>query len=252
MAVDPQYMSLCQQFSVGVAVELGVNAAILLNNLKWWCLKNRSNGTNYHDGLYWTYNTVEALAKMHPYMTESAVRTALAKLLEAGYIVKGRFNKVGYDRTLWYAVTDLGFAISGSSIFEKSQMEVREISDRSSEISRPIPVGITVDNPVEKTVEDTAESVASDAPSPKSGRQRKAFVKPTPAEVDAYIRERGYTGFDGEGFCAYYESVGWKVGRNPMKDWKSACTTWSRRRGGTTQQKPDDFAEFSFGRKAAR
>ena len=26
----------------------------------------------------------------------------------------------------------------------------------------------------------------------------------------------------------YYESNGWKVGRNPMKSWQATCRTWQR------------------------
>lgn len=49
--------------------------------------------------------------------------------------------------------------------------------------------------------------------------------KPTLSEVNDYILSMGYT-FSGEEFIAFYESNGWKVGRNPMKSWKAACRTW--------------------------
>ena len=60
-------------------------------------------------------------------------------------------------------------------------------------------------------------------------KKEKRFVKPTVEEIRAYIQEKGYT-FDAEAFFAYYESNGWKVGRNQMKNWKMACTTWSKNR----------------------
>ena len=60
-------------------------------------------------------------------------------------------------------------------------------------------------------------------------KKEKRFVKPTIEEIQVYIQEKGYT-FDAEAFFAYYESNGWKVGRNPMKNWKMACTTWSKNR----------------------
>lgn len=60
-------------------------------------------------------------------------------------------------------------------------------------------------------------------------KKEKRFVKPTIEEIQAYIQEKGYT-FDAEAFFAYYESNGWKVGRNQMKNWKMACTTWSKNR----------------------
>jgi hypothetical protein len=53
------------------------------------------------------------------------------------------------------------------------------------------------------------------------------FVKPTLAELKAYIAENGYT-FPAEAFMDYYESNGWKVGRNPMKSWQATCRTWQR------------------------
>ena len=53
------------------------------------------------------------------------------------------------------------------------------------------------------------------------------FVTPTIEEINAYCAERGNS-VDPEKFFAYYESNGWKVGRNPMKDWKAAIRNWER------------------------
>lgn len=60
-------------------------------------------------------------------------------------------------------------------------------------------------------------------------KKKQGFVKPTIDEVAAYIIEKGYH-FDAERFHAYYESNGWMVGRNKMKDWKAACRTWEGKR----------------------
>lgn len=74
--------------------------------------------------------------------------------------------------------------------------------------------------------------------------KRKVFKKPTIDDVKAYIAEKGYH-FDAEQFFAFYESKGWKVGNQPMKDWKMACVTWESRakqeiqqKQSATQQKP--------------
>lgn len=56
----------------------------------------------------------------------------------------------------------------------------------------------------------------------------RAFAPPTVAEVDAYVRAKGYR-VDAEAFVAFYASKGWKVGSAPMKDWKAAVVTWSKR-----------------------
>ncbi len=54
---------------------------------------------------------------------------------------------------------------------------------------------------------------------------KKKFIKPTLEEVQQYCLERKNK-IDAEKFIDYYESNGWKVGRNSMKDWKAAIRTW--------------------------
>ena len=50
---------------------------------------------------------------------------------------------------------------------------------------------------------------------------------PTLEDVKAYCQERGNR-VDPERFIDYYTANGWKVGKNPMKDWKAAVRTWER------------------------
>ena len=56
---------------------------------------------------------------------------------------------------------------------------------------------------------------------------RARFTPPTLDEVIAYCQERGNS-VDAERFVSFYESNGWKVGKNPMKDWRAAVRTWER------------------------
>jgi len=51
------------------------------------------------------------------------------------------------------------------------------------------------------------------------------FTKPSLDELKAYCNERKNS-VNPEKWLAHYESVGWKIGRNPMKDWKAAVRTW--------------------------
>lgn len=57
---------------------------------------------------------------------------------------------------------------------------------------------------------------------------KKGFVRPSQDEIKAYVSEKGYT-FDPGAFFNFYESNGWKVGKNAMKNWKAACKTWQQR-----------------------
>lgn len=62
--------------------------------------------------------------------------------------------------------------------------------------------------------------------------KREGFTKPTLEEVRAYCTERKNT-IDAETFMDFYTSKGWKVGNQPMKDWKAAVRNWERRREQT-------------------
>lgn len=58
--------------------------------------------------------------------------------------------------------------------------------------------------------------------------QTKRFTPPSLMEVKAYCLERG-NNIDPESFIDFYESKGWMVGSNKMKNWKAAMRTWEKR-----------------------
>ena len=57
--------------------------------------------------------------------------------------------------------------------------------------------------------------------------EEEPFVPPTLEMVQAYCREKGYH-IDPEAFMAYYDAVGWSVGKKMMKSWKRAAAYWER------------------------
>jgi len=56
----------------------------------------------------------------------------------------------------------------------------------------------------------------------------KYFNKPKLSEVKDYCLERN-NNIDAEAFIDFYESKGWMVGKNKMKDWKAAVRTWEKK-----------------------
>ena len=103
-------------FDVNVAEKVGIEAAIILKNIYWWCKHNKANKKNLHDGKAWTYNSRKAYGELFPYMKDSRIRTALKNLSDEGYIETGTFNKTAYDRTTWYTVTEAGANLLGVDI----------------------------------------------------------------------------------------------------------------------------------------
>ena len=204
-------------FDVNVACQVGVVAAILFQNIAYWCQHSQANGTNYYDGMFWTYNTVKAFKAIFPYLSSKQIDTGIKKLVDAGLIVKGNYNKSSYDRTTWYAITE-----NGKSIFQKGKMEITEMENGFPENGKPIPY-INTDI---RTDVNTNES------------RRKPFTPPTVDDVSAYARERGFT-IDAQRFVDYNESRGWMMGKSRMKNWKAAVRTWvSRDREQTSTTSP--------------
>ena len=111
--------------------------------------------------------------------------------------------------------------------------------------------GAEIDPPAEEA-EETAET--------EQKPKRKRFVKPTAAEVLEYCAEKGYTHVDVDAFMAHYESVGWRVGKNPMVSWRAAVTGWETREkketagreGQGTRESASSFATEDFFAAAVR
>ncbi len=61
----------------------------------------------------------------------------------------------------------------------------------------------------------------------KESKVKERFIKPTIFEVNEYCFERN-KGVDPNKFFDHYESNGWMVGKNKMKDWKAAVRNWEK------------------------
>ena len=66
---------------------------------------------------------------------------------------------------------------------------------------------------------------------------RAIFLPPTISEVKEYCEKRK-NGISPEQFVNFYQSKGWMIGKNKMKDWKAAVRTWeiqNRKNNGNNQ-----------------
>lgn len=103
-------------FNIYVAKKVGVNSAVILQNLAFWLKTNEANGTNYFDGRHWSYNSVNAMTEIFIYLSRYQIEKALKDLEDDGYIVSGNYNKMAYDRTKWYSITDEGYGLFESEL----------------------------------------------------------------------------------------------------------------------------------------
>lgn len=118
-------------FDIEIAEVYGLNEAIILNNIRFWVLHNEANGTNFHDGRFWTYNSMKAFEALFPYMKPRGIRSALDNLEREGLILTGNYNQSTYDRTKWYALSDKGYALFAqlTAICQKRQMELSDLTN---------------------------------------------------------------------------------------------------------------------------
>lgn len=79
------------------------------------------------------------------------------------------------------------------------------------------------------------ERLSEESASPSAAASNSRFVKPTLEEIVEFCSERN-SNIDPQAFFDFYESVGWKVGNKPMKDWRACVRTWERRQKSNPSQ----------------
>jgi len=97
--------------------------------------------------------------------------------------------------------------------------------------------GIDNGNGIDSRSESKISNVDEECKS-KSKSESKRFSHPTLEEVKNYCQERNNT-VNPEKWISHYQSNGWKVGKNQMKDWKAGVRTWE---GNSFESKPTQFA----------
>ena len=171
-------------FNTEIAKEVGVNAAVILENIAHWVLKNKANEKNFYDGHYWTYNSNAAMAELFPYMNARQVRTALDSLRKNGMVLTGNYNKSSYDRTLWYTVSD-----DCAERFFPDIIHLTKKSNGNDGKVKPIP-DINTDNKPDNNISQQTDSSANDAPIPaesvRSEEVSESVRKSTRAETSSY------------------------------------------------------------------
>ena len=93
-------------------------------------------------------------------------------------------------------------------------------------------------------LQNDADKIRVDKRIEEEKRESNRFTAPTIAEIQQYAKEKKYVSFNAARFHAYYESNGWKVGKNKMKDWKAAARGWQSRESENTQVQTSSKYDF--------
>ena len=83
-----------------LAVKIGLNEAIILQQIHYWLL--RSN--NVRDGYKWVYNSYSEWNKQFPFFSRNTMIRAFNSLEKQGLLITANYNKAGFDKTKWYRI----------------------------------------------------------------------------------------------------------------------------------------------------
>lgn len=100
---------------------------------------------------------------------------------------------------------------------KKDKLERNNVTQMLQSGYGEIEIELEKDIEIEKEIDSSASTTT----------KRKRFEKPTLSQITQYCLERN-NNVNAEQFYDYYESNGWKVGKNAMKDWKACVRTWER------------------------
>ena len=100
---------------------------------------------------------------------------------------------------------------------QKKLTQSRNLEEIFEKSTPEIEIELKKEIKIEKEIDSSASTTT----------KRKRFEKPTLSEIKAYCIERGNK-VDAQHFFDYYESNGWRVGKNSMKNWQAAVRTWER------------------------
>ena len=220
-------------FRVTEAIAYGVEAATLLQNIRFWCRTNMANKRHCYDGFYWTYNSAEAYSKLFPYIAPRTIANHLKKLVDTGILKKGDYSEDRYARPNYYTIpSEFAAQATNDKIHSNLPNELPEFTNRLAENYQSTSSNLPIDLPEFTNVNtdinafintDVNTDVKASAPKKKS-----AFVKPTINELVSFCNENNLT-IDPNAFIDHYESNGWKIGSTKMADWKATARNWQRR-----------------------
>jgi len=199
---------LNHSFNVEIATKLNsIEKAVLIENIAFWILKNKSNKKHYHENHYWTYNSANAFSELFPYFKASKIYKLLKSLETDGILKSGNFNKIAYDRTKWFTIID-------KSIVQIYKIHLAKKENGITQKERPIP--------------DIKPDIKKDI-------KKKTFSKPTLKEVESYGIEKAREmnkKFNYLLFFNYYEANDWKG----VKNWKQRLVNWLGREKDSFQE----------------
>lgn len=88
-----------------LAAKIGLNEAIVLQQIHYWNEINKKANNNFRDGYHWTFNSIEeGWQEQFPFWSSKTIQRTMNNLEKMKLVVTGNYNKLKIDRTKWYRI----------------------------------------------------------------------------------------------------------------------------------------------------
>jgi hypothetical protein len=125
-----------------LATLIGLDGAIILQQVHYWVSQNEAAGRNERDGFTWTYNTYDQWRHDFPFWSARSIRRTIGHLEAMGLLVSGAYNRMSMDQTKWYRINypALSALCEGAARCGQIGQTMRpEWPDHAANLDRPIP-----------------------------------------------------------------------------------------------------------------
>jgi len=156
-----------------VAKVIGLNDAIILQQIHYWLVINEKAQRNFQEGYYWTYNTYEEWHEQFPFWSRNTIIRTIQRLEKKGFIFSANYNKMPQDKTKWYRIDYEALPkLSSASTHNGKAIKPKRVA-RGTNLGLPLP---------ETTPEITSKTTT-----------KEIKVKPSPSSNGTEVK----TVFDG-------------------------------------------------------
>ncbi len=92
------------QIIPSLATSIGLNEAIVLQQIQYWLINRKDEPKAQRDGYTWVYNSYPEWQKQFPWWSVDTIKRTITSLEKAGYLISSNFNAAKMDKTKWYRI----------------------------------------------------------------------------------------------------------------------------------------------------
>jgi len=173
-----------------LAKAVGLNEAIILQQIHYWTEINRQAGRNYMDGRFWVYNSYAEWEQQFPFWSRNTIIRAINSLEKQGLIISANHNKNAFDRTKWYAIDYEALAVLEQKLLRPEDPQAQPNYGTTGQPNEDSPSESDKDNEGDQA-KATTEKDAEDAALPDLPKMGRSIYHTEDQWHEAHLPKMG-------------------------------------------------------------